>query len=62
GLRALTGRLDDSRDFQGAGLPEVVVQDRRRLLEVAFDGEVCHLEPPLRYRIRPRALRVIVPA
>lgn len=60
-LRALVGRLDDSRDFQGLGLKEMVVEDRRRLLRVAFDGEVCHLAPPVRYRIRPRALRVIVP-
>jgi diacylglycerol kinase family enzyme len=60
-LRALIGRLDDSRDFQGIDLKEMVVEDRRRSLRVAFDGEVCHLAPPLRYRIRPRALRVIVP-
>jgi diacylglycerol kinase family enzyme len=60
-LRALAGRLDDSRDFQGLGLKELRVEDRRRLLEVAFDGEVCHLPPPLVYRIRPRALRVMVP-
>jgi diacylglycerol kinase family enzyme len=31
------------------------------MLKVAFDGEVCHVAPPLRYQIRPRALRVIVP-
>lgn len=61
-LRALTGRLDDSRDFQGLGLKEMRVEDRRRLLRVAFDGEVCHMPPPLLYRIRPRALRILVPA
>ena len=60
-LRALAGRLDDSRDFQGIGVQQVVVEDRRRVLKVAFDGEVCHVAPPLRYRIRPRALRVLVP-
>jgi diacylglycerol kinase family enzyme len=62
GLRALAGRLDDSRDFQGMGLKEMLVEDRRRVLEVAFDGEVCDVAPPVRYRIRPRALRVIAPA
>jgi diacylglycerol kinase family enzyme len=61
GLRALAGRLDDSRDFQGLGLKELTVEDRRRLLKVAFDGEVCHLAPPLHYQIRPGALRVMVP-
>jgi diacylglycerol kinase family enzyme len=60
-LRALVGRLDDSRDFQGIGLKAMVVEDRRRLLRIAFDGEVSHVAPPIRYRIRPRALRVIVP-
>jgi diacylglycerol kinase family enzyme len=61
GLRALAGRLDDSRDFQGLGLTELMVEDRRRLIKVAFDGEVCYVAPPLRYQIRPRALRVMVP-
>ena len=60
-LRGLAGRLDDSRDFQGIGLKGMVVEDRRRLLRIAFDGEVSHVAPPVRYRIRPRALRVIVP-
>jgi diacylglycerol kinase family enzyme len=60
-LRALIGRLDDSRDFQGLCVKEMLVEDRRRVLRVAFDGEVGHVAPPLRYRIRSRALRVIVP-
>jgi diacylglycerol kinase family enzyme len=60
-LRALIGRLDDSRDFQGLCVKEMLVDDRRRVLRVAFDGEVGHVAPPLRYQIRPRALRVIVP-
>jgi diacylglycerol kinase family enzyme len=60
-LRALIGRLDDSRDFQGLCVKEMRVEDRRRVLRVAFDGEVCHVAPPVRYQIRPRALRVIVP-
>jgi diacylglycerol kinase family enzyme len=60
--RALVGRLDEARDFEGMGLKEMQVEDRRRLLHVAFDGEVCHIAPPLRYRVRPRALRVMVPA
>lgn len=31
-------------------------------LRVAFDGEVTSMATPLRYRVRPRALKVIVPA
>jgi diacylglycerol kinase family enzyme len=60
-LRALAGRLEESRDFQGLGVEQMVVEDRRRVLKVAFDGEVCHLAPPLRYRVRRRGLRVLVP-
>ena len=39
----------------------LVVASRRRRLRVAVDGEVLHLQPPLNYRVRPKALRVIVP-
>ncbi len=40
----------------------VVVHGRRRRLKVAFDGEVMRMAPPLVYRVRPRALKVLVPA
>ena len=59
--RGLLGRLEEARDFLGLAVEEMRVEDRRRILHVAFDGEVCHMTPPLRYRVRPRALRVIVP-
>lgn len=41
---------------------EATVETRRRRLQVATDGEVLTLESPLRYRMRPGALRVHVPA
>jgi YegS/Rv2252/BmrU family lipid kinase len=34
----------------------------RRRIRMALDGEVTVLRPPLQYRIRPRSLRVLVPA
>ena len=40
---------------------ELVVHSRRRALRVMNDGEGMLLRPPLRYRIRPGALRVIAP-
>ncbi|MBK1657895.1 diacylglycerol/lipid kinase family protein [Paracraurococcus ruber] len=40
----------------------ITVASRRRALRVMNDGEALLLAPPLRYAIRPRALRVIVPA
>lgn len=39
----------------------LVIHSRRKQLRVMNDGEVVMIAPPLRYRIRPRALRVIVP-
>ena len=41
---------------------EAVIRSRRRHLHVATDGEVSLMETPLHYRIRPRALRVMVPS
>ena len=38
-----------------------VASHHRRLLEVAVDGEVLQLQPPLTYRSRPKSLQVIVP-
>jgi diacylglycerol kinase family enzyme len=62
-LRALVGRLDEARDLETLRLEELEVSPRRphRLL-VSADGEVFRAEPPITYRIRPRALRVLAPA
>jgi diacylglycerol kinase family enzyme len=61
-VRALFGRLRQARDFDMLRAAEVVVDTRRRRAHVAIDGEVLVMETPLTYRIRPAALRVIVPA
>jgi len=61
GLRALFGRLRQARDFESALAQELTVDSRRHVLDVAADGEVFEASPPLEYRVRPRALRVIVP-
>jgi diacylglycerol kinase family enzyme len=59
--RAVFGRLNQARDFETFSLAKLEVHTRRRKLSVATDGEVCHQRPPLAYRSRPKALRVIVP-
>jgi diacylglycerol kinase family enzyme len=59
-MRAFFGRLEPDRDFGLARLKSVDISTHRRRLRVALDGESFKLHPPLRYRIRPRALRVIV--
>ena len=64
GLRGLFGRLRNDKDFLAICTTELTIETRRkhqRRLRVAFDGEVDVLETPLHYRVRPGALRVIVP-
>ena len=61
-LRAVFGRLRNDKDFLALRSNEVKIQSSHKRLRVAFDGEITVMEPPLEYRVRPRALRVIVPA
>lgn len=61
-LRALFGRLPEDEDFLELSATEVKIETRHKRVRVAFDGEVDVMEGPLHYRIRPGALRVIVPA
>jgi diacylglycerol kinase family enzyme len=60
-FRAMVGRLNQARDFEAFCIDEARIESRKRALLVATDGEVTRMEPPLHYRIRPRALRVLVP-
>ena len=60
-LRALAGRLHQDRDFRALSVPELTIESRRPWLPVAADGEVRQVRPPIRYRILPRALWVVVP-
>ena len=60
-LRALMHRLRQARDFDMLTAGALVVHAPQRLVRVATDGEVSLMNSPLTYRIRPGALRVIVP-
>jgi diacylglycerol kinase family enzyme len=59
---AALGRLDEAREFETRHLRAAEIDARTSRLLVARDGEVERMRPPLRYRIRPRALEVLVPA
>ena len=61
-LRALFHRLHQASDFDALTAQSIVIETRRPRLHVATDGEVTIMQTPLEYRIRPRALRVLVPA
>jgi len=61
-LHTIFGRLRQWRDFEEVNTEELVINTRKRKLLVAFDGEVAVMETPLKYKILPKALKVIVPA
>jgi diacylglycerol kinase family enzyme len=60
-LRALLGGLKEERDFDVLLAKEMTIETRHKHLHVAFDGEVEKMSTPLRYRIRPADLTVMVP-
>jgi diacylglycerol kinase family enzyme len=60
-LRALIGRLRDDKDFLVLSSRELKIETPHKRLRVAFDGEIEVMKPPLEYRVRTRALQVIVP-
>jgi diacylglycerol kinase family enzyme len=59
---ALRGKLAKRSDFDVLHVPDLEIATRRKHLRVATDGEVTVMQPPLRYRVRPGALTVMVPA
>ena len=61
GIRGIFGRLDQQRDFITAYVPDAEISSDRPVLTLSADGETVRMETPLRYRIRPKALRLIVP-
>jgi diacylglycerol kinase family enzyme len=61
GIRGIFGKLDQQRDFITAYVSEAEIGADRGALNLSADGETVRMETPLRYRIRPKALRLIVP-
>ncbi|MEJ7806295.1 MAG: diacylglycerol kinase family protein [Telluria sp.] len=62
GWSALCGRLAQERDFDVLSAENLEIDTRHKRIRVATDGEVTVMLTPLRYRIRPGALCVIVPS
>jgi diacylglycerol kinase family enzyme len=60
-MRALAGRSRPDDMVRIDGVERLRVSSRRRQLPVSLDGEVVRAAPPLDYRIRKQALRVIAP-
>jgi diacylglycerol kinase family enzyme len=60
-LRTLRGRVSE-HELNALEAQEIWVQTETSPINVSTDGEVSSMDAPLHYRIRPRALGVIVPA
>ncbi|HEY2586116.1 MAG TPA: diacylglycerol kinase family protein [Tepidisphaeraceae bacterium] len=60
-LRGIIGRMRNAKDFRSFATKSLLIETRKKRLRVATDGEVARIEPPLVYRSRPKALRVIAP-
>jgi diacylglycerol kinase family enzyme len=54
--------LQNEKDFDALYTEEVYIETKRKRVHVAIDGEVTVMPTPLHYRVRPQALRVLVPA
>jgi len=61
-LSALLGGLRQERDFLAFTTKDIWIGTRHKRVRVALDGEVTIMQPPLHYRPRPGALRVLAPA
>ena len=59
-MRAMLQRLEEVEDFEVQAVTELRVDLRRRRIKVAVDGEVASMSSPLKYRILPGALSVLI--
>lgn len=60
-FRALFGLLKGATGFETLRTTELTIETRAREIRVATDGEVRMVQTPLRYKVRPRSLRVVRP-
>jgi diacylglycerol kinase family enzyme len=61
GWQVLLKGVDQVKELDLITVEEATVETKRPLVPVALDGEVVPLKSPMSYRIRPGALRVLVP-
>ncbi|MFD1333024.1 diacylglycerol/lipid kinase family protein [Methylopila musalis] len=60
-VRMALGDWTRDADLETHHVRALTVTSRRRLMRVMNDGETMLLKPPLRYAIRPKALKVLAP-
>ena len=60
-IAILLGLKQAPNAIESVSTSEAWIESRRPFVNVSMDGEVVRMQPPLHYRIRPGALRVLVP-
>jgi YegS/Rv2252/BmrU family lipid kinase len=60
-VRAFLGRLKQHQKFEAWRATTVTLDTSQTTVSVALDGEIDVIETPLRFSVRPRAVRAIVP-
>jgi diacylglycerol kinase family enzyme len=60
-LRVLTGHFGQYKDLDSMLVQEVTIHTPKSRLLVTTDGELRWMSPPIHYKIRPMALRVLLP-
>jgi diacylglycerol kinase family enzyme len=60
-FRAFFGNVKEHRDFDVFEAESICVETKRKDPYVSFDGEIVRVSSPLKYKIEPNALKVIVP-
>ena len=61
-LHALIGSVRNNRGFEMLLVDRFTIESRNRNLNVSIDGEVVSLPTPLRFSVRPGALRIVTSA
>ncbi len=61
-LLGALGRLRDEEDLERFCADSLIVDSKRRSIELAMDGELCSLTPPLVFSKGQQALTLILPA
>ena len=59
--QSITRRIDAADELEVHSTTEATIESLRGKLPVAADGELIDVKPPLRFKIRAGALRVLVP-
>jgi diacylglycerol kinase family enzyme len=60
--QTLTRRVDEADALEVHTVTEAIISSTKVSIPVAADGELIDVQLPLRFKIRPRALRVLAPA